>query len=576
MAVSTKALGQFLGDKQFPIQWESEEEKQLFWIYDDLHVPQPISPMFFDIGGWWLTCDHMFRRFATPFAADWIAKNINGYLYTAAVPADHSIRVDSTEYNARYSARVPRDPAYPDKMGAYLGGVLPVYAVNFLQWWRERFRPEIERNFAYLDSYDYSGKSLAQLAIHLEDAIDFHDRHWKIHWMLNFSQFSATMNLHAAVQEIRGKVDEELFGRLQSSIEDRNWDSIEALWHMKNEIRKDEELHKAFGGDTAGDVVKRLSATERGRRFIAEGLNPYQDEFGYKAIWSHEFVFPTWKENPAPIIEAVRGYLETDYDYPATIDGVRKDLAAAIEEVKEGLGGAKLAKLQSALDLALAMSPLTPDHHFYIDQGTNARLRLALVGIGDRLVEEGVVDDREDVLFLHYNELRELLGNPKAFDARPLASRRRDEREAAYEVRPREWVGTATQVALDFPYNGLWGFPDKFYREPPSPTGEIRGLAASPGVVEGPARYVHSMEDFNQVRKGEIIVCQMTNPAWVVLFTKIIGLVTDAGGAASHPAVVAREFGIPAVVGTSVATQRIKTGDRIRVNGTTGVVEILS
>ncbi len=68
----------------------------------------------------------------------------------------------------------------------------------------------------------------------------------------------------------------------------------------------------------------------------------------------------------------------------------------------------------------------------------------------------------------------------------------------------------------------------------------------------------------------------MTNPAWVVLFTKIAGLVTDAGGVASHPAVVAREFGIPAVVGTSDATARIKTGDRVRVNGATGIVEILS
>jgi phosphohistidine swiveling domain-containing protein len=575
MAVSTEILGQFLGDKQFPIKWESEEEKRHFWIYDDLHVPQPVSPMFFDIGGWWLTCDHMFRRFATPFAADWIAKNINGYLYTAAIPADHSIQVDSTEYNARYGARVPRDPAYPEKMGAYLGAVLPVYARNFLQWWRERFRPEIERNFTYLDTYDYSGKSLAELAIHLEDAIDFHDRHWKIHWMLNFAQFSATMNLRAAVQDIRGQVDEGNLGRLQSSIEDRNWDSIEALWRMKNEIRTEPELQKAFSGETAHDVVKRLNGSAGGRQFVNTRLTPYQDEFGYKAIWSHEFVFPTWKENPAPIIEAVRGYLETDYDYPDTIDGVRKDLTAAIEEVKDGLRGDKLSKLEGALDLALAMSPLTPDHHFYIDQGTNARLRLALIGIGQRLVEDGPVDDPEDVLYLRYNELRELLGNTKAFDVRALASRRRDEREAAFEVRPREWVGTATKVALDFPYNGLWGFPDKFYREPPSPTGEIRGLAASPGVVEGPARYVHSLDEFNQVGKGEILVCQMTNPAWVVLFTKIIGLVTDAGGTTSHPAVVSREFGIPAVVGTSVATQRIKTGDRIRVNGTTGVVEIL-
>jgi pyruvate,water dikinase len=136
-------------------------------------------------------------------------------------------------------------------------------------------------------------------------------------------------------------------------------------------------------------------------------------------------------------------------------------------------------------------------------------------------------------------------------------------------------VGTATKVALDFPYNGLWGFPDKFYRKPPAATGAINGLAASPGVVEGPARNVHSLDEFDQVRKGEILVCQMTNPAWVVLFTKIVGLVTDAGGTVSHPAVVSREFGIPAVVGTSNGTQRIKTGDRIRVNGSTGVVEIL-
>jgi pyruvate,water dikinase len=94
-------------------------------------------------------------------------------------------------------------------------------------------------------------------------------------------------------------------------------------------------------------------------------------------------------------------------------------------------------------------------------------------------------------------------------------------------------------------------------------------------VVEGVARSVSSLDEFDQVQEGEILVCQMTNPAWVVLFTKIAGLVTDAGGVAAHPAVVAREFGIPAVVGTSVATERIRSGDRVRVNGTSGVVEVL-
>ena len=84
---TNEILGTFHGDENFRIDWK-EGEADLFWILDDLHCPNPISPMFFDIGGWWLTCDHMFRRFGTPFASDWIAKRVNGYLYTAAVPAD--------------------------------------------------------------------------------------------------------------------------------------------------------------------------------------------------------------------------------------------------------------------------------------------------------------------------------------------------------------------------------------------------------------------------------------------------------------------------------------------------------
>jgi pyruvate,water dikinase len=137
-------------------------------------------------------------------------------------------------------------------------------------------------------------------------------------------------------------------------------------------------------------------------------------------------------------------------------------------------------------------------------------------------------------------------------------------------------VGTATQGALEFPYAANWGFPQKFHAGEPTSTGEVRGLAASPGVVEGPARFVSSPEEFSEVKKGEILVCRMTNPAWVVVFTKIGGLITEAGGATSHPAVAAREFAVPAVVGTSNAGDRIRTGDRVRLNGSTGVVEILS
>jgi phosphohistidine swiveling domain-containing protein len=572
----TAVLGTFYGDNDFPIEWQ-DGEHDLFWIYDDLHCPNPVSPMFFDIGGWWLTCDHMFRRFGTPFASDWIAKKINGYVYTAAVPADASIHSEASEYQARYVPRVPRDLLYVQKMGAYMGAVLPHYAEHFLDWWRERLRPEMDHNFAYLDHYDTESASLIELAVLLEDAIDIHDRHWKIHWMLNFAQFSSTLNLNATIQQVKGAVDSALMGRLQSSVEDRNWDSIEDLWKIKEVIKGDSELHRIFQKDTAGDIWRDLQHSERGRHLITEHIALHQQMYGYKAIWSHEFLYPTWKENPTPIIEIIRGYLETDYDYPKTINAVKEDLDKAIHELLDDVpAGEGREQLQAALNLSLRMNPLTPDHHFYIDQGTNARLRLVLMAIGKKLAAAGCIDDPEGVMFLHYNELRLLMTNPSMVDARAIISNRRDEHEQAFQVCPREWVGTATQVALDFPYNTLWGFPEKFYREPPKKTGEIKGLAASSGVIEGPARNVTSLAEFDQVKEGEILICRMTNPAWVVLFTKIVGLVTDAGGVTSHPAVVSREFGIPAVVGTSNATERIKTGDRVRVNGATGVVEVLA
>ncbi|GAC1654904.1 MAG: hypothetical protein NVS4B3_19270 [Gemmatimonadaceae bacterium] len=569
-------LGAFHGDDGFPIEWK-EGERELFWVLDDLHCPNPVSPMFFDIGGWWLTCDHMFRRFGTPFAADWIAKEINGYVYTAAIPADPSIRPEAVEYGNRYVPRVPLTDGYAEKMGPYLDWTLPHYASNFARWWSERFRPEMDRNFAYFDGFDLESSSRVELAVLLEDAIDMHDRHWKIHWLLNFAQFTATMGLESTAREVRGDVDPELLGRLQSSLDDRNWDAVRDLWEIKQLVNSDPELADAFTGSTAADVMRALSKSEHGRRLIEERIKPHQNEFGYKAIWSHEFRFRLWVEDPAPIIEAVRGYIISDFDCPSSHGAVRKDVESAQAELLQGLADDDRRKLECALELSLDLNPLTPDHHFYIDQGTNARLRLVLMGIGDRLVEADELDDREDVVYLRYQELRAILADPASLpNIKELVSARRDYLEEASERRPPSWVGTATEEALGFPYWTNWGFPERFYAGEPEKADEVRGIGASPGVVEGVARLVGSIDEFDAVRTGEIVVCRMTNPAWVVLFTKISGLVTESGGTTSHPAVVAREFGIPAVVGTSDAGHRIKTGDRIRVNGTTGLVEILA
>jgi pyruvate,water dikinase len=104
---------------------------------------------------------------------------------------------------------------------------------------------------------------------------------------------------------------------------------------------------------------------------------------------------------------------------------------------------------------------------------------------------------------------------------------------------------------------------------------ELTGTAASPGVAEGPARVVKTVKEIADVRDGEILVCTITSPAWAPIFSKVRAVVTDIGGVMSHAAIVCREYGVPAVVGTGRATSQIRTGQRVRVDGTAGTVSIL-
>ena len=147
---------------------------------------------------------------------------------------------------------------------------------------------------------------------------------------------------------------------------------------MKEFVKADRgAVAKAFTKSTSSDVIAALKESTGGRAFIADLLDPYLRVFGYRSMWAHEFSFKTWKENPAPIIEAVRGYVETDYDFQKDISRVGRDLETAKAEVMEGVpAGPGRDKLARALERSLKMNPLTPDHHFYIDQGTNARFAL--------------------------------------------------------------------------------------------------------------------------------------------------------------------------------------------------------
>ena len=565
-----EVLATFFGDKDFPIEWESEEEKQLFWFFDDNHCGRPISPMYWSLDGWWgPTLDYMYRRFGFPLGKAWIGKRVNGYLY---------------------SAIVPRESESAAMLGPYYMWIMPTYADKFLEWWQGQYLPEMLRNFEYIDTFPTETATLQELMVYLEEAIDMQYRHFCIHWILNLAQFQSSMDLQAAVGEVVGEVDPSLVGRILISIKDRNWDSLEALWELKEKVKGDEKLKAIFdAGETASVIIPELEKDDKGKAFL-EDVQAYSKEYGVKAtMYPHEYINKLWVEDITPAVETIKGYLASDYDFPTQHKKMVDDHHAAIEELRsmvpETATKEQREKLETAVELATKMMPLTPDHHFYIDQGTFGRVRLVLMAVGRRMVKEGLLRDPEDIMFLEYDQLRAYVANPKSednpegYDGLAVIKEARRKHEEAHKIRPRDWVGTVTHWSMYVePYHTLWGWPERFERAQKAeevPPDQLQGLAAAAGVAEGTARVVLSTDEFDQVKPGEIMVCQMTNPAWVVVFSKIKGVVTDTGGVLCHTAVVAREFGIPGVVGTGDATHRIKTGARLRVNGNTGLVEIL-
>jgi len=558
---TSKVLAQFFGNEKFPVTWEDEKEKELFWFFDDNHCPNPISPMYFSLHGWWgPTCEYMYRRFDMNSGVQWIAKRINGYVYTAIVP---------------------RDSKDAEEVLPYYLWIMPTYASNFLGWWNKRYLPEVKRNFEYIDNFDTDNATLPELMIYLEEAIDIQERHFRLHWILNLAQFQASLNFGAVVGEVIGDVDQEMLGKVNVSRADRNWDSLKELYEMKEAVKRDEKLSEIFkGGKSAAEIRSGLEASAAGKKFL-ERVEAYSKEFGYKAMYTHEYTGTLYAEDYTPVLGEIQGYLTSDYDYNAAYKGCIDEQERSIAYLREKLSGAAQSdkdRFEEALRLNLAMLPLTADHHFYFDQGTYARMRLVLLAVGRKLVAERLLDDAEDIMFLEYEQLRRYVGNPKGYDGRGLIKDAKKAMDEAKKIAPRDWVGTVTQWNMyEEPYHTLWGYPEKFEREQKSEVvkGEVSGLPASAGTIEGTARIVLSPKEFNQVEHGDIMVCVMTNPAWAVVFSKISGLVTDAGGALSHSAVVAREFGIPAVVGTMNGTKTIKTGDKIRVDGNSGKVQIL-
>jgi pyruvate,water dikinase len=254
----------------------------------------------------------------------------------------------------------------------------------------------------------------------------------------------------------------------------------------------------------------------------------------------------------------------------------RERLVADVRHRLQDYPAALARQFDSYLKAAQEASVLHGDHNIWIDQRAMYQIRRVPLEFGRRFSEAGVIGNADDVFHLTLEELRQTASALPALDRRQLVRSRQAEIEHFRSVTPPPALGT--MPAGPQPDTPLGRALDQYFGVPvmsgPDPQ-TLRGHPASAGTVRGPARVVRSLSEAHRVRVGDILVAVATMPAWTTLFATVAAVVTDVGGLTSHCAVVAREYGIPAVVGTTLATSVVRDGQLLEVDGQAGTVRIL-
>ena len=280
-------------------------------------------------------------------------------------------------------------------------------------------------------------------------------------------------------------------------------------------------------------------------------------------VYNLDFINPVPADDPVPLLETLRFFVSGK-----GVDPYQRQQRSATR--REEATAAVLARLDQVrakpflrlLHWAQRVAPVREDA--LADVGLAwPQLRRMLADIGRRLQQAGVITEPEDVFWLHRSEIEDGVGD--------LADQ--------VEQRKELWRGQLRATPPQLLPKGGWG--DMFRRWMPAASEEqtgdlIKGTGASAGTITAPARVLGGPQDFGSMQPGDVLVASITTPAWTSLFAMASGVVTDIGGPLSHSSIVAREYGIPAVLGTAVATRRIRSGQLIKVDGDAGTVRLLN
>jgi pyruvate,water dikinase len=549
MAAQTKPLP--IPDN-FRFEWDSPEDAAHFWTVDLMHWPHGLSslsatmdlPAF--ISGMRKAADTLCMPFRDPQF-----KVIRGYAYANFEPWSY-------------------DPAEMEQRMEQMQERMMQHVPGLLHRWYNEYEPEVRVINDKTFTKDYKKLSDRDLSAYLESLWALREREGELHFLAVFPSMGAVMFYEQTYTEVLGEPKGGEHLQLLQGFPNKSTETAIGLYRLAEEARRRPEVLKVLRTVPTDSITAALKEADGGSVF-AGAVHEFLETYGWRAA-ELDLAEPTWAEQPAPVYNLIKEYAAREDYNPEEEQRALASARQARETLLESkLSGEALGKFKMALLGAQQYLPIQEDHNFWIDQVGLSIQRLPALDAGRRLASAGKLDSESDVFFLEYPELQDALRDGSG-DLRELIDRRKRERAENRALTPPEAIGTPPPAgAEDDPMlSKFFGAPPEKHPDPRV----INGNAASAGTITSTARVILSLDDAERLNRGEVLVCPATMPPWTPLFAVASAVVTDHGGILSHTAIVAREYQIPAVVGTKVGTSLIRDGSTITVDGTNGTVRM--
>jgi pyruvate,water dikinase len=568
-----------------------QRDRDHFWFADTMHYAKVQFP--FDSivveAAWLGLSQYASRIFSFPFGLGMDVRIVNGYTYTTSIPV-----TDPDEIERRAALFQERTQHYYQNWDERYDN------------WKKKIQAVIDEmaalEFPLLDEFDVeevvteargrsSGYDLVTNYRRLVDLfILVHQYHFE---MLNIG-YAAYGSFFQFCKEAFPELDEQDVTRMVAGFEViafRPDDELRNLARLAVELDIDQLLSSGKPGDEILGEIAKAPEGDRWIKAFEEAKDPW---FNYSMgsgfyhddkIWINDITVPI--QNIARYTVTLRkgGSIDRPLEQ---LHKDRDEIAAAYRAL---LDDEQAKGFDDLLNLSRLVFPYLEEHTFYIEHWSQTLLWNQMRKVGQACVHLDLIDDAEDIFYLNRFEIDQAL-----FDAvhawaigiparaggshRKLIEKRKTIVDALSKEAPVPALGVPPEEVTDPIMTMLWGITSQqvelwLKASGSDSDGTISGFAGSPGVVEGKARLVRTVEDLANVEQGEIIVCSITSPSWISVFQIAGGVVSDSGGLMSHAAIVCREYGIPAVVGTGIATQQIEDGQPLRLDGSSGVVTFL-